>query len=580
MKRMSLKLMGVASCVWMGWLAAGSAAAAEADASKYPRATKQDMQWWEDAKFGVFMHWGPSSIAGQSISWSRHGPRPGHSSKHATRGVPLEVYDNLYRKFNPVKFDADAWAKMVEDAGAKYLVFTVKHHDGFSMFDSKYTDYDIMSTPFGRDICKELADAFHKRGIRLMWYFSQPDWHHPDYETDRHDKFIEFLHNQLGELCTNYGRVDGIWWDGLGRPPETWDALGLLKKIRKWQPHAITNHRFVGRHRMTEFGDFDTAENHIGHFQLDRPWESCIKLGGPWSWGGYDRSSMSAHEATRTLIHCVGRGGNLLMNTGPSPLGEIHAGDYKVYLEIGKWLKRYGESIYATRGGPYKPGAWGVSTRKGDKIYLHVMQLWPDGELVLPSPGAKVVSAKALTGGEPKVTRDGKTVRIALDGKHHDALDTIIELTLDRDAMGLAVVETESGRSLTVGKRASASSENGEKRVASAAIAADIKVFEEGAYTKSGWQPSGKDKSPWWMVDLGEAMTFDQVSIKERGGAIEAFRLEYREGENWRTFHRGKELGDFSLRVRPVKAQQVRLVIERVGKGLPTINEFNLYSTQ
>jgi len=282
------------------------------------------MQWWQDAKFGVFMHWGPSSIAEQSISWSRGGPRPGHPSKHAKRGTPVEIYDNLYKKFNPVKFDADAWAKMIKDSGAGYLIFTTKHHDGFCMFDSAHTDYDIMSTPLKRDICKELADALHKHGIKVFWYYSQPDWHHPDYKTDKHDRYITFLHNQLRELCTKYGKVDGIWFDGLGMPPENWDSKKMIPMLRELQPGVIINHRYGGRHLMKQLGDFDTAENHIGHFQVDRPWESCIKIGGPWSWGGYDRSGQSAETCLRTLIQTAGRGGNLALNTGPSPLGEIH----------------------------------------------------------------------------------------------------------------------------------------------------------------------------------------------------------------------------------------------------------------
>jgi alpha-L-fucosidase len=560
---------------------AAPACAAPEESGRSPasrsRATAEEMRWWLDAKFGVFMHWGPSSLSEKSISWSRHGPRPGHSSKHAKSGTPVEIYDNLYKRFNPVNFDADAWIRMVRDAGAKYLIFTVKHHDGFCMWDSAYTDYDIMSTPFKRDICRELADACRKHDIKLFWYYSQPDWHHPDYSTERHDRFVRYLHDQVRELCTKYGKIDGFWWDGLGRPPETWGSDTLIPMIRRLQPGIIMNHRFSGRHLMKEHGDFDTAENHIGHFQVDRPWESCIKIGGPWSWGGLDRAGLSADTCLRTLIRCVGRGGNLALNTGPSPLGEIHPKDREVYLAIGRWLAKHGESLYGTRAGPYKPGPWGVCVSKRKTVYLHVMQIWPDGELALPPLEAKVLSAKALTGGAPEVRQDATAVRIRLDAARHDPLDTVIALTLDRDAAGLALVEGRRGASLTVGKRATASTEGGAKCPAMAAVADTIKTFEEGAYVKSCWQPQGNDKAPWLQVDLGAPATFAHVVIRERGAGVDAFRIECREGdEAWTVVHRGRTLGDFSLCIRPVRARQVRLVIE-ARSGLPRINSFDLF---
>lgn len=168
------------------------------------------LQWWREAKFGVFICWGPCSIAAQEIGWSRNGPRPGLNPDHAEGGVPLEVYDNLYLQFNPTAFNAAEWAALVKESGAKYVIFLTKHHDGFCMFDSALTDYKVTNTPFGRDVTAELAQAFQDAGIRIFWYYSQPDWHHPDYRTANHNRYIEYLHGQIRELCTKYGKIDGV----------------------------------------------------------------------------------------------------------------------------------------------------------------------------------------------------------------------------------------------------------------------------------------------------------------------------------------------------------------------------------
>jgi alpha-L-fucosidase len=322
-------------------------------------------------------------------------------------------------------------------------------------------------------------------------------------------------------------------------------------------------------------GDFDTAENHMGAFQIDRPWESCIKIGGPWSWGGPQRSSQGFETCLRTLIRCTGHGGNLALNTGPSPLGEIHPDDVNVYLGIGQWLKRYGQSLYGTRAGPYKPGPWGVCTHTEDTIYLHVMQNWPDGALRLPPLQEKVISASTLTGGEPSVAQDTSGVCIRLGSEHHNPLDTIIALKMAGDVTRLSPIETHPGPSLTVGKRTTASSENGERKAA-AVVASDMTVFEEGAYSKSFWQPGRNDTSPWLAIQLGVPVKFDRILIREKGNHITAFRIDSRIGNDWVLCHRGRKLGDLSLCVAPKQASEIRLVIEK-WQGLPGILTFDVF---
>jgi len=201
--------------------------AAESEKS-YLKAKPKIVQQWRDLKFGLFIHWGPVSLKGTEIGWSRGGERRGRTGRGS---IPAEIYDNLYKQFNPVKFNAREWIKIARDAGMKYLVFTSKHHDGFSMFDSKLTDYKISNSPFKRDVVKELADACHDAGLWLGYYYSPVDWYHPDYRTKTHEKYIRFMHNQLREICTNYGRIDIIWFDGLGGSAQDWDSDKLFKMI-------------------------------------------------------------------------------------------------------------------------------------------------------------------------------------------------------------------------------------------------------------------------------------------------------------------------------------------------------------
>ncbi|MHC4324137.1 MAG: alpha-L-fucosidase, partial [Planctomycetota bacterium] len=247
------------------------------DSEDYLKAGEKDIKDWRDMKFGLFVHWGPVSLKGTEIGWSRGGERRGRKDK-STGSIPVEVYDNLYKQFNPVKFDAAQWVQTAKDAGMKYLVFTSKHHDGFSMFDSKVTDYKISNSPFERDVVKELAEACHKGGLKLGYYYSPVDWYHPDYRNENHPRYIKFMHAQLREICSNYGRIDIIWFDGLGGSAKDWDSENLFEMIRRLQPNVIINNR-AGLP-----ADHDTPEQRIGKFQNDRPWETCMTICRQWAW--------------------------------------------------------------------------------------------------------------------------------------------------------------------------------------------------------------------------------------------------------------------------------------------------------
>jgi alpha-L-fucosidase len=404
-------------CLFAASFAAGGAG----ESRDYLSADEQDVRAWREMKFGLFIHWGPVSLKGTEIGWSRGGERRG---RNGTGSIPVEVYDTLYKQFNPVEFDADEWVQIAKDAGMKYLVFTSKHHDGFSMFDSKLTDYKITHSPFKRDVVKELADACHRAGLKLGFYYSPVDWYHPDYRTENHARYIKFLHGQLREICSNYGTIDIVWFDGLGGSAEDWDSENLFEMVRRLQPHVIINNR-AGLP-----ADHDTPEQRIGKFQNDRPWETCMTICRQWAWKPDDEMKSFA-QCIQTLVKTVGGDGNLLFNVGPMPDGRIEPRQVERLREMGAWLEKYGQSIYGARGGPFKPGPWGASTHKGNNVYVHILS-WSGEKLTLPGIPKRIVASSILTGGTVRVSQTADSIEISVPQRHRQEIDTIVKLQLRR----------------------------------------------------------------------------------------------------------------------------------------------------
>jgi alpha-L-fucosidase len=402
---------------------------------------------WQDMRFGLFIHWGPVTLRGTEIGWSR-----------GTQ-VPVSDYDSLYKEFNPVLFNAREWVTAAKSAGVKYLVITTKHHDGFSLWDSKQTDYDIMSTPFHRDVVKELSEECARQGIVFGTYYSILDWHHPYYTTRHGDDprpvkpsdmplYIEYLKKQVAELVRIY-KTRILWFDGQWE--DSWthnDGMDLYAYCRGLDDTLLINNR-VDKGRKDErgltvspeyAGDFGTPEQEIGPFHPDMPWESCITICQQWAWKPND-TLKSAKECIQTLARTAGGGGNLLLNVGPMLDGRIEQRQVDRLTDIGRWLQRNGESIYGTRGGPFKPSEMLSSTHKGSRVYVHLFK-WPDSSLDLPElKGRKILSSSILGGQKLAVETAAGRIKIMLPGRPDDENDTVIVLEMDSSVEGQAPLE-------------------------------------------------------------------------------------------------------------------------------------------
>jgi alpha-L-fucosidase len=343
-------------------------------------------------------------------------------------------------------FDADEWVAIAKDAGMKYVVLTAKHCDGFLLWHSQASDYNMAATPFKRDICAELAKAVRKQGLKLGWYFSPMDWRDPDFRTERNAAFLGRMQAEIRELLSNYGRVDLMWFDHDGCEA-LYDQPHTYALVKKLQPEIVINNRLDlsngddNRKVLSPWADYYTPEQQLGGYDDQRPWETCMTLGKQWAWKPND-TIKSASGVVAILAKCVGGNGNLLLNVGPMPDGRIEPRQVEVLKGVGEWMRRNGESIYGTRGGPFRPGDYGSSTRKGDTIYLHVLK-WSGDTLALPALPKKVVGSALLTGGEVKVEQTATALRVTVAPQAQQESDTVVRLRIDGSAMEIAPIGTE-----------------------------------------------------------------------------------------------------------------------------------------
>jgi alpha-L-fucosidase len=419
---------------------------------------KEALQSFQDMRFGMFVHWGPVSLRGTEIGWSRG------------REVPKDDYDQLYKEFDPVLFNAADWVKTAKEAGMKYIVLTTKHHDGFSLWDSEYTDYDMGSTPYGKGILKDLEEECKKQGLVFGAYYSIADWHHvdnpvvypaEDYQfhvekdfedaqtKERMERYIVFMKNQLKELIDEYDPAF-IWFDG------EWEwvwshqmGMDLYAYLRGLKEDLLINNRvdkgrqgMEGTMKSARFaGDYATPEQQVGAFNMDTPWETCMTIATQWAWKANDKIK-STGECIKTLIQTVGGDGNLLFNVGPMADGRIEKRQVDRLKEIGDWLNINGEAVYGTRGGPYLPTQNMVSTRKGDKIFLHVFNS-DKPEIILPFPKAfKIKKAYFLDGNQKvEIERNKSSITIKLPKILPNETASVLVMELNKSAMDIPVMD-------------------------------------------------------------------------------------------------------------------------------------------
>ena len=373
-----------------------------------PAARLAARQRFRDAGFGMFIHWGVYSLLGQG-EWVMQ-----------NRQIPVAPYEWLASTFNPVKFSAPEWVGLAKAAGVRYITITARHHDGFSMFATRATPYNIVDwTPFKRDPLQELAAECRRQGIALYFYYSQLDWHHPDYwprgntgkatgrpESGEWTRYLDFMDRQLEELLTGYGPIGGIWFDGMWDKPEAdWRLERSYGLIHRLQPAALiipNHHRAPLPGEDVQTFEQDLPGRNSAGFNTTTisalPLETSLTMNNSWGFNLTDRSFKSTRSLIHYLARAAGNGANLLLNIGPRPDGTVQPEAVESLRAVGAWLATHGRSIYATRAGPIRPAGWGATTQRGDSIFVHVLD-WSDRLLALSGLGREVRRASLLATG-------------------------------------------------------------------------------------------------------------------------------------------------------------------------------------
>ena len=513
-------------------LAVPSALAAAED----PLARDTRMAWWREAKFGMFIHWGLYALPADG-EW--------HMRKHQ---LPLAEYQKLAGRFNPTRFNADDWAALAHDAGMKYMVLTTKHHDGFAMFHSQASDYNITdATPFKRDPLKELSEACPKYDIKLGTYYSViADWGHPGggagcpkwdkaQEGNLDDYIDKVAVPQVKELLTHYGPIAVMWFDSDGAQPATQAQADRFAPALKLQPNLIVDPRLRGYP-----GDFETCEGHIPMLPPHKDWELCTRTNGCWGYTGAPARSFQSllHE----LVEAWGKGGNVLLNVGPDASGMIPADSAARLREIGTWLKINGEAIYGSTRGPFDYLPWGWTTRKGDMLYLMVLN-WPkDGVLKVPMT-TPVARAWLLADASRQVAVEAT-----------DAL-TVLKLPIEAPDPNASVIaihlkgDVPQVRSLLLNKPVTASeNQRNAGTVVNGGAGGDWRI---------------KSQTGTLEVDLGQPRTFAVLRLTTPYTAAATILLEVNDGATWRTVYRDDhpQGTEWVTTFPPVTGQAVRLTV-------------------
>lgn len=538
----------------------------------YPPVNPESVKAFQRDRFGMFIHWGPVSLKGVEIGWSRGCDR---FDRKTVGCANTQEYDNLYKNFNPVKFDAEQWVQIALDAGMKYMVFTTKHHDGFCMFDTGEHDFKITSeaSPFGRDIVDELSKACQKKGLKFAPYYSIADWWYVDQYEDYEKSYQHYIHNQIFELCSKYGQIQALWFDaGPNCPPI--DTVKLFKMIRTLQPDALINDR-----TLVLPGDYDTPEQKIGRFQTNRPWESCMTLGDGWAWNPNDRIK-SLKECIYILVHTFAGGGNLLLNVGPMPDGRIEPRQVERLREIGQWLRQYGHTVLECQAGPFKSNPWCASAYKDNIIYLHLTRIRGGLPIVLPGLPLKIRHCTLLTGEKIRFEQSDKSVILQIEASEFDPIDTIVKMELNGFAKDISPIDIIHGPLTFVSAKASGMHERdmfwGDQILYG--TYPPERAIDDNYYTI--WMAKGQDRTAWFESDLGQSCTIDRLLLKETHRSIEEFTVLYKTDpkEEWKPLFSDTVMGDDYLKTfKPTSVRLLRIEIAKAN-GQIGLRQIHPYS--
>jgi len=535
--------------------------------SETPAQRNARMQWWREAKFGLFIHWGVYAVpAGKFGERTTYGEWIMQSAR-----IPATEYRTYAQRFNPVKYNPDFWAEVARDAGMKYIVITAKHHDGFALYPSDVTAWDVAdATPYGKDLLKPLVKAARERGLKIGFYYSQSqDWMHPGgaksgfkegegWDAAHKGNYDSYLASiavpQVRELLTRYP-IDILWWDTpMHMTPARVAPLAALTSLR---PGLITNNR------LGAGGDTATPEQFVPVTGYEGDWETCMTMNGHWGYNAADVNWKSSAELIRKLADICSKGGNFLLNVGPTADGEFPAASVERLRDMGKWLRTQGESIYGTSAGPFAQLSWGVATRKGNRLYLHVFD-WPaDGKLRVPlQTAAKAAWILKEPGKKLSTSREPERLVVTLPAIAPDPVNSVVVLELAGEPVVPALP--------TATATATASAELADNLAANAL---------DGTGAKR-WRAPTTDKSAWLEIDLGKPATIAGFGLDEPDvwpRLKQTYLLEVQDGAAWRTVAEGKTNGHGVKKVlAPVTAQKFRLTLT-CEAGSPGVAELQLY---
>jgi alpha-L-fucosidase len=408
-----------------------------------------DVSWFAGAGLGLFVHWDHASQQGIEVSW----PLVGRSIVHpgdTPDDVSVAKYHSTAATFNPRRWNATEVARLAKSCGARYVVFTTRHHSGYSMFHTKVSDFSIQHSPYGEDITRQLIEAVRAEGLRVGLYYSLSDWHHPDYPAfqegskpylyeryprsspEKWARYLDYVRIQLTELLTNYGRIDLVWFDGhWERTADEWHAAELRRLVGSLQPEALVNDRLPGN------GDYDTPEQFLPITPPSRPWELCLTMNDSWGWRPSDTNYKSPRDLARWLVDAVSRGGNLLLNVSPQGDGSLPDIQVSQLRDLGEWIATHGEAVIGARPAPPSVDFYGPATVNNNRLYLHLVAQPVENVVVRGIPVRRVRRVSLLGAGAPLRYR----LPLAAYDDHLPGFDVLAELIIDAPASSGALME-------------------------------------------------------------------------------------------------------------------------------------------